>query len=156
MSEVIVDRVDYFGWLYAPNGRFRLSVECSRNADVFRVTRKETSMFKLITITLAALLVSATIAQADEAAEFYANTCVACHGATGGGDGVAAAALKPPPASFKDPAFWKTRDDATVKKAIKEGGAAVGKSPTMAALGAGLSDAQLDALVTYLKTFKTK
>jgi cytochrome c553 len=80
--------------------------------------------------------------------------CVACHGATGGGDGAAAASLNPKPANFQDAAFWSERDDATVKKAIKEGGPAVGKSPLMAPLGAGLSDEQLTNLVAYLKTFK--
>ncbi|GDX79307.1 hypothetical protein LBMAG42_11180 [Deltaproteobacteria bacterium] len=91
----------------------------------------------------------------DEAA-WYAQTCVACHGAAGKGDGPAAAALTPKPANFTDAAFWAARTDDVVKKAIKEGGPAVGKSPIMAPLGAGLTDGQLTEVVAYLKTFKGK
>ncbi|HEX3345298.1 MAG TPA: cytochrome c, partial [Polyangiaceae bacterium] len=36
----------------------------------------------------------------DEGARLFAQTCAACHGATGHGDGPAAAALTPKPASF--------------------------------------------------------
>jgi high-affinity iron transporter len=36
----------------------------------------------------------------EEGARLFQQTCVACHGATGHGDGPAAAALKPPPADF--------------------------------------------------------
>ena len=50
-------------------------------------------------------------------------------------DGMLAATLDPKPASFADPAFWATRDQAHVAKVIKEGGKSVGKSETMAAYG---------------------
>ncbi len=104
------------------------------------------------------LLSISTSAAGDsfDEATWYAQTCVACHGAAGKGDGPAAAALTPKPASFADAAFWTARTDDVVKKAIKEGGPAVGKSPIMAPLGAGLTDAQLTAVVAYLKTFKGK
>ena len=36
-------------------------------------------------------------------AELYAQSCVTCHGTTGGGDGPGAAALNPRPRSFRDP-----------------------------------------------------
>jgi len=104
-------------------------------------------------LVLALIFMASPAAMADVAAT-YAGMCASCHGAAGAGDGPAAVALTPKPANFSDAAFWTSRDDATVKKAIKEGGAAVGKSPLMAPLGAGMSDAQLDELVAYLKTFK--
>ena len=63
-------------------------------------------------------------------------------------------ALTPKPANFGDAEFWTTRDDAHLKKVIKEGGPAVGKSPLMAPFGAALTDAQVDELVAYIKTFK--
>jgi cytochrome c553 len=91
------------------------------------------------------------VAHADAASDF-ATQCSVCHGAAGAGDGAGAAGLPVKPASFADPEFWKTRDDATVKKVIKEGGPAVGKSPLMAPLGASWSDEQLTAMVAYLKT----
>lgn len=101
------------------------------------------------------LLLTSTAFAADsfDEAAYYAQSCAMCHGATGQGDGAAAAALTPKPANFASADFWSRSDD-TVKKAIKEGGAAVGKSPTMAPIGAGLSDVQLSELVAYLKTLK--
>jgi mono/diheme cytochrome c family protein len=98
-----------------------------------------------------ALLAPAT-ALADGKATYTA-TCAACHGAAGAGDGAAAAALPVKPANFTDPAFWAARTDDQVKKAIREGGAAIGKSPMMAP-NPQLTATQLDELVAYLKTFK--
>jgi mono/diheme cytochrome c family protein len=92
-------------------------------------------------------------AYADAKAE-YAIYCTACHGAEGKGDGVAGAALPMKPADFSDAKFWEGKTDAAIKKIIKDGGAASGKSPLMAPWGAVLNDAQLDAMVIYLKTFK--
>lgn len=87
----------------------------------------------------------------------YDTTCAPCHGATGGGDGPAGAALSPKPANFADAAFWAERDDAIVKKAINEGGAAVGKSPIMAPFANSFeNDAQVDALIEHMKSFKTE
>ena len=104
-------------------------------------------------LTLLALCIASPAAFADGAST-YAAMCSSCHGATGGGDGVAAVALTPKPANFQDAAFWSTRDDATVARVIKEGGAAVGRSPLMAPFGAAMSDAQITEMVAYLKTFK--
>lgn len=104
-------------------------------------------------LILAGLFFAPSVALADGAATFAA-TCSACHGAAGAGDGVAAAALPVKPASFADPAFWSRSDD-QIKKAIKEGGAAVGKNAVMAP-NPQLTDAQLTELVAYLKTLKKK
>ena len=80
--------------------------------------------------------------------------CATCHGSAGDGNGAAGAALDPRPANFTDPAFWETRDDERIKTAIRDGGAAVGGSPLMAPWGVLFDDAQLDALVEYLKAFR--
>jgi len=96
------------------------------------------------------LLLASPAAMADSASD-YAAQCASCHGPTGGGDGTP---LPVKPANFQDAEFWKTRTDDQVKSVIKGGGAAIGKSPMMPPLGAAWSDAQLDAMVAYLKTFK--
>ncbi len=90
-----------------------------------------------------------------DAAGAFKSTCSTCHGDAGDGNGPVGAALNPKPANFADPAFWDARDDATVHKAIKEGGAAVGKSPMMAPWGSTYDDAQIDAIVAYLHHFNT-
>ena len=46
------------------------------------------------------------------------------------------------------------RDDERIKTAIRDGGAAVGGSPLMAPWGVLFDDAQLDALVEYVKAFR--
>jgi mono/diheme cytochrome c family protein len=93
---------------------------------------------------------------AEDGAALYSSYCASCHGAAGRGDGAAAVALDPKPANFSDPKFWETRNEADVKKVIKEGGASVGKSPLMIAWGSALDDAKIDAVVAQLKTFKAK
>ncbi len=79
--------------------------------------------------------------------------CAMCHGSAGDGMGAAGLALDPRPADFTDPAFWETRDDQRVKTAIRDGGVAVGASSLMAPWGALYDDAQLDALVEYVRSF---
>jgi uncharacterized membrane protein len=61
----------------------------------------------------------------------FQTLCATCHGAAGKGDGVAAAALTPRPRNFSDPEWQKSVTDAQIRRAILEGGAAVGKSPLM-------------------------
>ena len=87
----------------------------------------------------------------------YESTCAPCHGPEGRGDGPAGVALTPQPASFSDPAFWAERDDDLVRRAIKDGGASVGKSPIMAPFGNNFeSDGQIDQLIVYLKTLESE
>lgn len=72
-----------------------------------------------------------TPAAREEAKDLLANRCAACHGATGAGDGPAAGGLTPKPANFTDAAWQSAVKDDEIEKAIKFGGAAVGKSPMM-------------------------
>jgi len=80
--------------------------------------------------------------------------CAACHGDAGDGKGPAGAALQPPPRDFTNAAWWDGTTDEHVAKVIKEGGAANGLSPLMAAYGGMYDDAQIAAIVEHLKTFK--
>jgi cytochrome c553 len=84
----------------------------------------------------------------------FNTVCAACHGTSGLGDGPAGMALDPRPASFADASFWETRDDAHLFTVIKEGGAAVGKSPLMVGWGASFDDEQITQLVEHVKSFK--
>ena len=91
---------------------------------------------------------------AFSASAAYTTTCATCHGATGAGDGPAAAALNPKPANFTAAAFWSQRTDAAVLRAIREGGAAVGRSAVMPAWGHLYDETQARAIVDHLKTLR--
>lgn len=79
----------------------------------------------------------------------YMANCMACHGATGGGDGPAARALKPPPRSFQSADYWKDMTDDRLKAAIKAG------RPGTAMMAFGqLSDADMADVVSFVKSLQ--
>ena len=89
-----------------------------------------------------------------DAARAFGQNCATCHGQGGAGDGAMAAALNPTPANFTSAAFWAGKTDAELVKAIREGGAAVGRSAMMPAWGGIYNESQAHAMVAYLKTLK--
>lgn len=90
---------------------------------------------------------------ATKGAATYKLYCATCHGETGKGDGIGAAALNPKPRDFTDKAVMATIPDSEVFKAIKEGGAAVGKSPMMIAWGMLLKeDQQIHDVAAYVRS----
>lgn len=109
--------------------------------------------------TSAAPPAAATTAAASNAgSSAYGMYCVTCHGATGKGDGVAAAGLNPKPADFSAGAFKYdangngTKGDVDDIKAIVHDGAAKhGGSPLMAPWPM-LSADQLQAVAEYVKS----
>ena len=102
--------------------------------------------------TIAFLALAASPAAMADGATAYKTYCSTCHGDKGDGAGPAGGAMNPKPADFNDPEFFKTRDDALLTKVIKEGGAAIGKSPLMAPWGGVLSDEQIAEVVEYMNT----
>ena len=90
----------------------------------------------------------------------YSVNCVACHGETGHGDGVVGRVLKPPPRDFTAAHFMfdtdgdgKTGTDADLKNVIQKGAGAFGGSPLMAPWPV-LTDADVENLIAYIRTFK--
>lgn len=119
---------------------------------------------KLISIALTAAAFSSNLSAGDAAAgkAVYDGKggCAACHGATGAGDGAAAAALNPKPASFATGAFRLDGDgdgqpgsDEDIANVIKNGGAAYGGNMVMPGR-ADLSKAELIDLVAYIRSLK--
>jgi high-affinity iron transporter len=100
----------------------------------------------LVLLTLGS---STAFADAAKGATLYQANCAVCHGAELDGKGAAGAALQPPPASFKDAAFWAGRDAAALKASIKNG-----KPGTAMMAFAHLPDADVDAIVAYLMANK--
>jgi mono/diheme cytochrome c family protein len=74
---------------------------------------------------------AATVAAPLTAKEVFDTRCVACHGASGKGDGAGAAALNPKPRDYTDKAWQASITDDQLKKIIVGGGPAVGKSAFM-------------------------
>lgn len=66
-----------------------------------------------------------------ESHEVFEQRCATCHGATGHGDGAAAANLNPKPRDYSNAAWQKSVTDDQLRAIIVNGGFAVGKSPLM-------------------------
>lgn len=101
---------------------------------------------------------AAAVTAGDAGASAYGMYCVTCHGATGKGDGVAAAALNPKPADFGAGAFkYDANGNGTkgevddIKAIIHDGAAKHGGSPLMAPWPM-LSADQLQAVAEYVKS----
>jgi cytochrome c oxidase cbb3-type subunit 3 len=82
----------------------------------------------------------------------YVQWCASCHGADGHGTGPNAKWLAMKPANHANAARMSTRADDALYDTIAGGGTVMGMSPLMPAFGATLSDAQIRALVAYLRT----
>jgi len=112
-------------------------------------------------LALLMLFAAANAAQAAgpdlaEAKDNYTTFCVKCHGATGQGNGPAAATLHTKPRDYTDCATMSKLSDDTLFKAIKDGGAAVGASPEMPSWSKGFDDDEIHGLVAYVRTFCKK
>jgi cytochrome c oxidase cbb3-type subunit 3 len=93
-----------------------------------------------------------TLGDAAKGKSIYETYCVACHGAEGKGDGAAAATLTTKPADHSDGNIMNAIPNEVLFKAIKEGGAAVGKSNLMPAWGATLKDEQISDVLAYVRS----
>ena len=100
------------------------------------------------------LVVGAALAKGDPAKgkASYDQLCASCHGASGKGDGPAAAALNPKPKDLVDKGYVKGLKDDYIKKLVKEGGQAVGKSPMMPPMGGALKDDDIENVIAYLRS----
>lgn len=84
----------------------------------------------------------------------YNSVCASCHGTDGTANGPAAAALNPKPRNFTDAAWQAKVDDAHIEKVIREGGASVGLSASMAAWGTVLTNEEITGFVARIRSFK--
>ena len=82
----------------------------------------------------------------------YDANCAGCHGATGKGDGAAAAALNPKPGDMTDGKAMKALSDKYLFDIIKNGGASQKKSPIMPASGKKFNDQEISDMVAYIRS----
>jgi mono/diheme cytochrome c family protein len=83
--------------------------------------------------------------------EVFAAKCTPCHGLTGQGDGPAAASFQPKPRNLSDAKYVSTLTDEHIFKTVSEGGAAVGKSPTMPSWKGVLSETDIWDVISYIR-----
>ncbi len=103
---------------------------------------EKAAITRVASLSLASL--ASVLPRIEDPAKVYESQCVACHGKTGKGDGVAAVAFNPKPASFADPEFGETRTLEQVVVAITDGKAA------MPPFAATMSPEDINALAQYL------
>ena len=105
----------------------------------------------ILTIALAFGMVIAAGDLAKGKASFD-QICASCHGTSGKGDGAAAAALSPKPRDLTDKKYVSGLKDDYIKKIVKEGGQAVGKSPLMPPMGSALKDTDIENIIAYVRS----
>ena len=81
--------------------------------------------------------------------------CASCHGLDGKGE-VEGLTLDPAPPDFTDCSFNSREPRKDWQAVIKHGGVARGLSESMPAYEEALSDAQINAIIDYIKTFCTE
>jgi len=105
---------------------------------------------------LAVLIIFCTVdLRAQDGAATYKKLCAKCHGDAGKGDGPAAKMFKNQRmGNLADKAAMSKIKDQDLIKITSEGGAAVGKSKIMPAHKNKLSEAEIKAVVAYMKTLQ--
>jgi mono/diheme cytochrome c family protein len=88
----------------------------------------------------------------DEGKTLFTQNCESCHGPKGLGDGPAGASLDPHPANLE--IAVKEASDAYMFWVVNEGGAAAGRSASMASYKGILSEDEIWKILAYVKTLK--
>ena len=82
----------------------------------------------------------------------YETNCMGCHGATGKGDGAAAAALPTKPQDHTNGKVMNALTDKYLFDIIKEGGKAMQKAAVMPAASKKLTDQDIWDMVAYIRS----
>ena len=93
-----------------------------------------------------------TVPKTFDGPTIYAQYCAGCHGGSGRGDGVKAAAFELRPRDFTDKKWQSATKDEDIRRIIRLGGAATGKSDCMPPWGSTF-DRQIEGIVKTVRTF---
>ena len=91
-----------------------------------------------------------------QARSLYGTNCARCHGAAGRGDGPDARLLPVRPTDLASPDFQRSRDDERIYRAIRGGGAAVGRSEAMPPWEGVMTEAEMRGLVAHVRRMDTR
>lgn len=104
---------------------------------------------------LAILVLVPVAGGAEDAAVMFEQNCAPCHGSRGTGLAPGhprLATFDPPPALLNDPLFNSREPAQDWFLVVKHGGPSLGLSSQMPAFGGAFTDAEIEALVTHMKT----
>jgi cytochrome c6 len=114
--------------------------------------RKGTNLMKRKIFVFATVIIaSADVGFAADAAALWGQHCASCHGKDGSGSTMMGKKLNIK--DYRDAKVQAAFSDAEAARAIKEGVKTSGKE-TMKPFGSKLSDADIKALVAYIRSFK--
>ncbi len=125
-----------------------------------RFRRVEKMKNRIVSITVFAFLSTcAAVLSTDESLagdaakgqQVYNTYCALCHGATGVGDGVGAAALEPKPRDLSSAEILQGYSDEYLTKVINEGGTAVGRSAAMPPWGGVISAQDTADVIAHIR-----
>ncbi len=89
----------------------------------------------------------------NQGKKLFQKFCAHCHGINGDGDGYNAEFLDKEPAELSDAKFQRKKTNHQIFRVIQKGGAGVRKSHLMPPFGKTLSQAEIWALVAYIRSF---
>ena len=116
----------------------------------------KSSLFVVNFVALVMLIPVLGLAQAKGDAKAgkakYDSLCGGCHGASGKGDGPAAAALKPKPQDHTNGKHMNGLTDKALFDIVKVGGVGVKKSPLMPAWGSQLKEKQIREVISHVRS----
>jgi mono/diheme cytochrome c family protein len=116
-----------------------------------QLTESQTEMKRKLSLFMSLIIASAGIASAGDATALWNQHCASCHGKDGSGSTMMGKKLGVK--DYRDAKVQAAFSDGEAERAIKEGVKTNGKQ-TMKPFGEKLSDADVKALVAYIRSLK--
>jgi mono/diheme cytochrome c family protein len=118
---------------------------------MLKITCLIAAFITVFTLNIALLANASEKGDPSKGKEVFAAKCTPCHGQTGRGDGPGAASLQPKPRNLTDAKYISALPDELLFQTIREGGAAMGKSPSMPSWKYALSEDDIWNVIAYVR-----